>query len=230
MTYHTYEPGNWWVWCQNKTLDEQLLMGIRFLDIRCRHFNNALPLHHEKYFLGIYLDQVLDKIVGFLSQHPGEMIIVNIQEEHWEEGGNAHGRSFEEEVRRYLTKVENYVYKFTGKSPTLRDARGKMIAMSNITNISAPFLPWSACSVSNQWENITFDEKWSGMKRNMDRARSASENNEWILTFSSYAHAWQDTCMNPKLYQYACSTKGRMGIVAMDYPGPQLIQDIIDHN
>ena len=81
------------MWCQSLSLIVQLLVGIRFLDIRCRHYRNGLPIHHEAFFQKADLSDVLSTTVSFLSTHPSEVIFMRIKEEYDAEGNNRLGVS-----------------------------------------------------------------------------------------------------------------------------------------
>ena len=236
MTYTTKQVGSGWVWCQSWPLRVQLNMGVRFLDLRCRHFRNSLPLHHDSFFLDTHFDKVLSEIVMFLRDHPSEVVIANVQEEYKPEE-NSPNISFDDTVKSYLGEVDSYVYKYMGDIPTLRELRGKMIIMSNKEYATSPFLPWSTFNISNDWDNVATDTKWSGVKNHLDRARGASRH-DYFLSFSSHTYKWfvwysranVARSMNPILHSYVSTTDGRLGMIAIDYPGPKLIKDIIGHN
>ncbi|MBP8981111.1 MAG: WG repeat-containing protein [Syntrophobacterales bacterium] len=80
--------------CQNKSIEEQLLLGARFLDLRlgtkavfspcsvyqmcldyCYHIND-LFFWHGTYFIDILFRNVLDQIKNFLATHPKEAIVI----------------------------------------------------------------------------------------------------------------------------------------------------------
>ena len=90
MSFHTQQLGNDLVWCQSLDLELQISMGIRFFDIRCRNFDDVLPLHHEQFFLDCYFDDVLGRVTKYLKEHPHEFFIMNVQEEYHE--GRARNR------------------------------------------------------------------------------------------------------------------------------------------
>ena len=231
MSFTTKSVGNIWVWCQTWPLRVQLDMGIRFLDLRCRHFRNSLPLHHADYFLNTHLDQVLRDIVDFLKSHSSEVIIVNIQKEH-KDAENTKGESFDDIVKRYLAEVDSYVYKYTSQVPNLGAVRGKMVIMSRSKDKRA-FLCWGQCRISNDWNNISSENKWSNVKRQLDQFDS--DKPICFVTFTS--HTYGAHCpshlartMNPKLHSYVNGTGRKFGILAIDFPGCTLIRDIINHN
>lgn len=55
---------------QASSLNTQLMMGMRALDIRCRHFNNGFSIHDRLVYLNIELDGVLSIVQTFLGLYP----------------------------------------------------------------------------------------------------------------------------------------------------------------
>lgn len=65
---------------QSNSLMGQLVMGMRALDIRCRHYNNAFPLHDRLVYLNTDLGAVLGTVRSFLQTYPTETILMHIVE------------------------------------------------------------------------------------------------------------------------------------------------------
>ena len=59
--------GNIWVYTQSLSLIIQLMVGVRFFDIRCRHFNDGLPIHHGAFYQNANFDDVLRTTINFLN-------------------------------------------------------------------------------------------------------------------------------------------------------------------
>jgi 1-phosphatidylinositol phosphodiesterase len=69
--------------CQVKSLNDQLTMGIRALDIRCRHINNTFAIHHGQiYENATFGNDVLAVCRSFLLSHPSETILMRVKEEY----------------------------------------------------------------------------------------------------------------------------------------------------
>ena len=70
------------------------------------------------------------------------------------------------------------------------------------------------------------------MWENLERAQSGSSSIMYLThnSDSFIAPRGMARTLNTKLHDYARGRRGRMGIIAMDYPGPKLAQDIIDSN
>ena len=112
--------------CQTLSLDEQLNIGVRFLDIRLKEDHNSLKAVHG------FIDQRasfadIDKTVtSFLEKHPNEFIIMSIKEEAESSGSDI---SFEQALLKYL---DNPIYlKDQTTVPTyVGDIRGKVLLLS----------------------------------------------------------------------------------------------------
>ena len=64
----------------------QLRAGLRFLDIRCRHVRNELPIYHMEAYQMASLHDVLWDCRDFLEQHQSEFLLMRLQEEYIPEG------------------------------------------------------------------------------------------------------------------------------------------------
>jgi 1-phosphatidylinositol phosphodiesterase len=66
---------------QSNSLMGQMRMGMRALDIRCRHFNNQLRVHDRLVYLNTDLGGVLSTVASFLQTYPMETILMHIVQE-----------------------------------------------------------------------------------------------------------------------------------------------------
>ena len=221
--------GNIWVWTQSLSLLVQLMVGVRFLDIRCRHFNDGLPIHHGAYYQNADFDNVLLTTISFLNSHPSETVFMRVQEE-YDASGNT--RSFSEQVQISLNKYPGRFW-MQNRIPTLGESRGKIVILDNFAG-GAMGIAWNGIDLEDHWSTGE-DDKWNYVKTHLDRARVSTWSPKMFITFSSFtsgAQAPRELArnMNPKLHSYVRSNSGRLGIIASDYPGPKLIGDTIAHN
>lgn len=64
--------------CQDESVFNQLVYGIRFLDIRVAYKGgNHFTITHDKFAINHRLDDVLDQIAKFMEMSPGEVVIVD---------------------------------------------------------------------------------------------------------------------------------------------------------
>ena len=67
--------------CQSLSIEEQLKIGVRFLDIRLQLVDNELKVVHSFVDQLTDFDDVLDDLVAFIRNHEGEFLIVSIKED-----------------------------------------------------------------------------------------------------------------------------------------------------
>ena len=220
------------VWTQSLSLLIQLMVGVRFLDIRCRHFNDDLPIHHDSFYQNANFDDVLLTTISFLDSHPSETVLMRVKEE-YDASGNT--RSFSEQVQISLNRHPGRFWT-QNRIPTLGESRGKIVILDNFAG-GAMGIAWhgNGIDLEDNW-SAGEDEKWNYVRTHLDTARDSTGSPAMFITFSSFttspAQAPRELArkMNPKLHSYVRENRGRLGIIASDYPGPTLIEDIIAHN
>lgn len=120
-SYFDYKNQSW-------KLKDQLLAGVRYLDLRLGLVNNALLLFHSQGYNKISFLEVLDDIEEFLRKYPSEFIIIRIKEELKPLGNSNIG---------FLSKLKEYFIAFDDlfllkkEVPTIKEARGKIWLMQN---------------------------------------------------------------------------------------------------
>ncbi|MFI0776934.1 phosphatidylinositol-specific phospholipase C domain-containing protein [Streptomyces sp. NPDC021212] len=120
--------GGPWTECQNTTIADQLNSGIRFLDIRCRAFENAFPIHHGAFYQHLNFDDVLGACRAFLSAHPSETVLMRVKQEYSEESAAEFRRIFD----TYLDdKGWRSLFRLDATLPTLGQARGRVVLLGD---------------------------------------------------------------------------------------------------
>jgi 1-phosphatidylinositol phosphodiesterase len=66
---------------QSMDLITQLNSGIRFIDIRCKAINNQFLIYHGDFYVGASFDDVLNTVTSFLTNHPGETVLMRVTNE-----------------------------------------------------------------------------------------------------------------------------------------------------
>lgn len=115
--------------CQDRTLEEQLTMGVRLIDIRCRHINDVFMIHHERSYQKLSFGSgVRDVCVNFLKKHPTEFIFMLVQEE-WKPKDNS--RTFDETMYSYINcdEYRDYFYLSENELPSIEKVRGKIVLL-----------------------------------------------------------------------------------------------------
>ena len=125
--------------CQSLTLPKQLRAGIRYLDIRLRHFNDTLPVHHGLKFQDINFTGVLRACREFLEEEPSEGIMMRVKQE-YQAANNKTG--FDQLVKGTCLSVlgARWFVDNTGKleAVTLGQLRGKILILQQYQGERAP--------------------------------------------------------------------------------------------
>ncbi|XP_014786398.1 1-phosphatidylinositol phosphodiesterase [Octopus bimaculoides] len=228
--------------CQYWELYPQLLGGIRFLDIRCRHFRNGLHIHHGVKYQYADIDTVLRNSLRFLTDYPTETIFMRIKEEYETVENN---RSYEETLKVSIQRyIENGRISSSFSSiPKLGDIRGKIVILQNFPG-SAYGLNYNGglFSIEDHWYVPTIlyshiEEKWQHVKRQLDTSGADEGSSVIYVTFTSgassgaYPNAVADR-INPQLENYLeeKKPKKRFGFISIDFPSSALIGKIIQCN
>ena len=163
------EPFSGTAKCQNLSIADQLNAGVRFLDIRCRHLNDAFPIHHGSVYQNMNFTDVLNATIGFLNSNPGETVIMSVKEEHTPSGNT---RSFEATFDSYVAQNPSKWHLGSG-IPTLTQARGKIVLFRRFGASSTP----KGINASNWPDNTTFST--GGTLRVQDRYNVSNNDSKW---------------------------------------------------
>jgi 1-phosphatidylinositol phosphodiesterase len=127
----SYFAGAGFAKTQTLSFEQQLEVGVRFFDLRCRHVHDQLPLYHGCVALDQVLEDIMDTFHSFLLMHPSEVILISIHRASSPMGQNH--SSFaklvaQRTVERYPDMFVDCGSDSAGSLPaTIGDARGKMI-------------------------------------------------------------------------------------------------------
>ncbi|KAK4193516.1 putative 1-phosphatidylinositol phosphodiesterase precursor [Podospora australis] len=123
--------------CQAVSVTEQLLNGVRFLDVRVNVPEHAqhtsqppdLALVHSAFPIALsgpkYFHHLLDKVYAFLETHPSETVLMSIKREGTGKGTDQHLSKI---LRKHYVSDERWHYHHArGKIPTLGEVRGKIV-------------------------------------------------------------------------------------------------------
>ncbi|MBW4491244.1 MAG: phosphatidylinositol-specific phospholipase C domain-containing protein [Trichocoleus desertorum ATA4-8-CV12] len=198
---------------QRLTLEEQLNAGIRFLDIRCRHIENAFAIHHDRVYLHLNFDDVLKVCTAFLTANQNECIVMSVKNEHTE--GEGVTRSYEATFDSYLQGTSKGFWYLENTIPTLKDVRGKIVLLrrfglddrvdrTGTKGIDASYWPDNT-TFENKNDKVRLrvqdaykvptilagdiDRKWNAIKSLLDEAKSDASDT-WFINFTSGASAF----------------------------------------
>lgn len=232
-----YEPIYGTAKNQDLTIAEQLSVGVRYLDIRTRHYKDAFTIHHGAVYQNQNFDDVLNAVISFLNNNPTETVIMSVKEEHTAADNT---RSYEDTFNWYVSKNPDK-WLMTNHVPTLGEARGKIVLLRRF---QAAQLPKGIDATSWQ-DNTTFtiqnaanlkiqdyykvsdrNKKWNDIQNMYHEANSSNPSWLYINFTSGYNPGLFGipnirtiaNDINPKVNQFfSTNTHGRFGITVMDF-------------
>ncbi|XP_030596289.1 uncharacterized protein LOC115787658 [Archocentrus centrarchus] len=218
--------------CQSWNLASQLRAGVRFLDIRVRHVNGNLTIHHGVSYQRAHFGHVLEGVTDFLREYPTETLLMRLKEE-FSETDDIYGA-----VVDYIHRYAHWDLLWHSRLvPTMGEARGKLIVLQNFRGPDLG-MRYDSMDIADDWKVPTLahvEEKWQSVYSHLEAAPSGNKA-QIFLTFSSGAGVFAHPRavaqrINPQLYDYLgdkTDLNQRFGIICMDFPGAPIIQMIID--
>lgn len=216
--------------CQSWKLPSMLRAGIRFIDIRCRHLHNAFVIYHGVAFQFKNFTDVLTECQNFLAENPSETIIMKIQQEYEAEDNT---ESFEETFLRYNKAYKDLIYIYDG-IPKLDQVRGKIFLMQRGFYVGAYDFDDSFIQDDYQIPDQSKIPKKIDEILDMLKMAVDGDPKEFYINHCSGTGLWytEPTFVASKTNKtlFSFSTKGRIGIYIMDFPGEIVIESVINRN
>jgi 1-phosphatidylinositol phosphodiesterase len=118
---------------QDMKLNEQLNIGVRFIDIRCGVVGDKLEIAHGNpdgfgALCNVNFDKILGQLNEFLNNHPSEAIIMSVKKEF---GDDDIASLFKTQIDK--EKYADLFYKYSD-IPKLGAARGKVVLIKRFIN------------------------------------------------------------------------------------------------
>jgi 1-phosphatidylinositol phosphodiesterase len=208
---------------QQLVIADQLVAGVRYLDLRCRHYQNAFLIYHGPIDQGQTFDDVLATMAKFLDEHPGETLIVSVKEEAAPQGTT---RSFEATFAAYVAQAPDRWY-LGDTLPRLGDVRGRLVLLRRFTAIAAPlgidgsawaddttFSLTTAASLRIEDDYIVTDNaaKWTAITALLAEARSGDA----ATLFLDYTSGYQTMSGLPSIPSVADDINARLDGLLVD--------------
>jgi len=219
--------------CQTWQLADQLQAGIRFIDIRCRHVSDKFLIYHGVIDQRMTFEVVRDVCRDFLKQHPSECIVMSVKEE---STAKDNSRSFAETFAD-STGDDGELWYVSEKTPELGSVRNRIVLIDRVGTLGG--LKWSDMELQDRF-NAPVELKAELIHSHLEKASKAGES-QWFINFCS--GTVPSSLMTPK--QYALQTNEvaleflrqstlhapvRLGTIVMDFPGEELIEQIVETN
>jgi len=237
---------------QDLTIAEQLDAGVRYFDVRCRHFQDGFLIFHGPIDQDQTFAQVLATMYAFLDAHPDEALIVSIQEESMPYQVT---RSFEATFANYVAGAPDR-WAMADTLPTLGAVRGKLVLLRRFAATAAPlgldatawpdnnpgFSIHNAASLRIQDAYMVSDDdaKWAAITGLLDEARAGDADTLYLDYTSGYQMidglpnipSVSDS-INPRLDALLAdpaNLRARLGVLVMDHVTAARVQAVIATN
>jgi 1-phosphatidylinositol phosphodiesterase len=230
-----FEPQAGLAKTQDLTIAEQLAAGVRYLDLRCRHVDDAFLLYHGAIDQNQTFEELVATVDAFLAAHPTEAIIASVKEEATPSGNT---RGFDATFTSYLTDR----WSTAAVVPALGDVRGKLVLLRRFATAMTPlgidasawpdnttFSIANAASLRIQDAYMVTDNsaKWTAITALLTEARAATG----ATLFLDYTSGYQTMAALPNITVVAddinarldtyladpASAQAHLGVLVMDH-------------
>ncbi|GEM_PF-604392 len=179
-THDTMSIASGDIW-QNQTMSlrEQLDSGLRVFDMRTRHIDDKLRMHHGMIAQDTYFDDVLKDIDSFLEANPTETVLFRLRSEHTSENNTL---SYTQTLDTYLADNGSKRWVPTNNNPTLNEIRGKFVILQEFGGAKYG-LSYGAIdkqddySLSTNWDLY---DKWIAVKDHMEKSEHGNRDTMYM--------------------------------------------------
>ncbi|KAI4874485.1 hypothetical protein NFI96_003371 [Prochilodus magdalenae] len=232
--------------CQSWALEDQLTAGIRYLDLRILAFGNNLNLMHGIIYQKMTFKDALGIIRKFLSSNPSETVLIRIKPELFNKGKVQEKvvNVIENSVKVWEKIPDTPIVWLKSTMPRLGEVRGKVVFVQK--NKFKLGITLTQTNTAGDYKVTDIEKKKNVTNTNLDKAIGKCGGSSAILTYSSgtgfgtlkgalITPKKVAEELNPWLYNYLQDHFNRkprpcFGVIAMDFPGIDLIQKVISFN
>ncbi|XP_029928479.1 uncharacterized protein LOC115373959 [Myripristis murdjan] len=222
--------------CQALPLRDQLRAGIRFLDLKVFAVDDTLYVMHGVMYQHSTLREVLDTVQAFLSEFKTEAVLIRVRPEFFD-------KSSVNQMVQSLIINNKHVWVSSGM-PNMGQVRGKIVFVQQSTfTLGIPLIDTES-KASIKVTDVK--DKDNAIIKQLNQATDACGGDNVVLTFSSgtgFGTFWGMLLtpkrlaekVNPWLNQYLRQfypnqPRPCFGVIAMDFPGIDLIQTVLGLN
>lgn len=231
--------------CQSLDIEDQLCIGVRFLDLRLRLVGDEFRIVHSFVDQATDFDGVLQYAVEFIEENPSEFLFISIKED--KEAKNPKG-DFATLLEEMLSEYDTIV-KDSSVPKSVKEARGKIYLISRYEGAAVgipAFEGWLDSDsfamgdvyVQDEYKVESAEEKQEAV----DKALAVSASGKYALTLNfnscyltteSFPPTYAATVaqdMNPYVIEKADEAVGAMGVVICDFVTDELVRAIWEVN
>lgn len=224
-----------WTRCQSLTIPAQLAVGVRGFDIRLRQVDSQLQIFHGEESQHLAFHEVISAFGEFLRAYPKELLVVRVREE---SKAIRSPDSFETAVARETQPYRDLFYLASSRTeiPTVGQLRGKILVLDNFGKLpNAVDYPNAAMGVQDDYDTSDMDKKLGEIIAKFQEAQRQTDGSVWQVNYTSSSTFSVDQlanarAVNAKVLDYLKTKKGKLGLVLMNFPSTDVIDEIIDTN
>ncbi|MFH8474516.1 phosphatidylinositol-specific phospholipase C [Streptomyces sp. NPDC018000] len=227
--------GGPWAECQNTTIAEQLVGGIRFLDVRCRVTGGSFAIHHGASYQNMMFGDVLGACWDFLAAHPTETVLMRVKQEYSEESDATFRAVFDDylDVRGWRP-----LFRIDPALPSLGQARGKVVLLAD--NGGLPGVRYADPALFDIQDDYMAEPFAKYPKIEAQFRKAAQQPGKLYMNYVSTAALmpprWNADRLNPQVHSFLDGSEAAgwtgLGIVPLDFPATRsgLVESLIRHN
>ena len=222
-------------------------MGVRFLDIRGRHRDNMLEIHHGMVYQEHDFKEVLRQVHNFLRANPTETVIMAVKDEYDAEDNT---RSYEATFRKYLAYYGLKWYLGT-TIPSLGEVRGKIVLMRRFGasgDLGIDLSNWrgtihldggQSIRIQDEYQASDWSYKWARIEPMFKEAYYGPDDTLYMNFTSAYQpqifgiskiSIISDGVNRALLTFLKAYATGRLGMIIMDFVNAELALRIVNAN
>ncbi len=172
-----------WAQAQNLSIYEQLLNGVRYLDLRVIYRDSKKDFYIVHSLYGPSLDEVLQQIVSFLEKNPREILIVQVGDLRYMPQGQKNHVDLISKIKGRLGKwlVLNSIDSLNKPIRELWDANQRVVLIYNQNDIANQSKLFSQRVIDSFWANA---DNLADLKTKLDnhlQGRSRSDKNLYVI-------------------------------------------------
>lgn len=214
--------------CQKLTLAQQLEIGVRYLDIRCRHIEDRFDIHHMQEFQHLTFDEVLQVSKDFLKRNPSEVLIMRVKPEF--EPANC-TRNFSE---TFFTRYWDPTLFYEGNDiPLLKEARGRIYVLKNFEGGKSIGTNWKNIQLQDDWVVDAVESKRESIQNFYQKAinRSANDSSLYVNHFSGSGTAGTPAAVSQEMSKLVPTFTNKLcGMIPMDFVEESLSRHLVSLN
>ncbi len=160
---------------QTASLREQLMSGIRVIDIRVNYDNDhSLTCYHGSANLGYNFEDVLSTVKQFLQENPTESVFMRLKQEN----SSVSDSKMEQAFKYYYNRYYQIFYRGYSQNPTVGEIRGKLVLLSDVWSLNQYGISYRNINKQDSYHlgtNWDLYSKWEKIKNQINRSNAKAD-------------------------------------------------------